>query len=170
MLGVVSLFVAAQGMMGVGQVPPLQCTAPYSNGDTFDRVATFMPNSPELTIDNKTGSDAIVRLQDLASPASATIFVSSGSQAKLTSVPPGTYEVRLAYNGIIARDCVTLQSADSIVVMPEVQTFLVEETRTSEGVERRWSSNVLTLYERVVRGRRAANAGEKISVTQFNSQ
>lgn len=170
MLGIVSLMIAAQSVGGrVADVAP-QCSAPFTNGETFDRAFEIIPNTPELTIENDTSSDAIVRLQDIASPASATIFVSSGNEAKLLSIPAGSYEVRVAYNGTMAGDCVTLESAASIVVMPEVQTFVVEETRTSEGVRRRWSSNVLTLYEKVVRSRTAAGGGEKISVAQFNAQ
>lgn len=175
MIGVAMLLTAMQGPADalVGGDP--RCQPPYFNAQLFDTDFAPIENSPELTINNETGQGAIVRLQDIASPLSATIYVGSGSEAVITSIPAGQYEVRVAYDGVMAADCVTLAAASSIYEMDELQKFEIVErqTPTAQGVmvEVTWTVGSLRLYEIVVAGRSDGPSDtETISIAEFNSQ
>ena len=138
------------------------CEGPYRNGQMFDGGFEPGENMPELVISNDTDEDALVRLQNVASPLSATIHVSSRSGATIEYIPPGQYEVRVAYGGQIGADCVTLQAATSVVRMEQLQEFAIEETRTPTAagvsIEKRWTTGSLRLFQRTI-SRRAARAG-----------
>lgn len=175
MLGYLTLLLAAQASEGGMISAESQCDGNYFNGQLFDTHFVERENTPELSVMNATSSDAIVRLQDLKSPQSATIFVESGKQATIKSIPEGQYEVRVAYNGVMGSDCLELATASQTVRLDELQAFEIVTTRTTtrDGVyeETSWTVGELKLTERIVR-RRSAGAGpdKAISIAEFNSQ
>ena len=167
---------AVQNGGGVAATPSSTCNPPFRNGQLFDTSFPVIPNSPEFHIENATSENAVVRLQSISSLQSATVYVARGSTASIQSIPPGHYEVRVAYSGVMASDCVTLAAASSIQRMDELQSFEVIETETEveEGilVEKQWTVGTLKLYEKQVRrGSAEPDPGsEKMSLIEFNAQ
>lgn len=146
------------------------CRAPFTNGQLLDGAFTPAPNMPELRVRNGTKETAIVRLQKLDAPDSATMYLEKGGSATIRYIPAGLYEVRVAYSATIASDCVTVTSASSAYEFEDTFEFeiVTKETVTERGIltEMSWTVGEVTLF--VTEDGNAET--EEIPLAEFNRQ
>lgn len=77
----------------------------------------------QLTIQNKHGSPAVVKLLNLQTRQRTLFYVGAGQTASLANIPDGTYNIAYASGGHLAADCETVIRPDATMVFPGPQTF-----------------------------------------------
>lgn len=113
--------------------PPVPtCSTMPSNGDILADNRAAQSEGHDLTIDNGTAGDAIIKLRDAVSDRIvASFFVRRGQQANLENIPDGTYTVQYAVGDALAEDCKSFPKGQaSADRFPGTDTFT---TRYEEG-------------------------------------
>lgn len=128
----------------------VQCSREFSNGDSLEVSLPAQKMMPRLVVENDNSGFAFVRLRGTDSAQIRTIFVGAGRTATIENIVPGTYEILVAYRGVLAADCNNFAGGK---LERFEGVFEFERTETSEKTSDGTLTNILatvgqiTLYE-----------------------